>query len=225
MSETEVYIADVNLDVEEQIADSDEIGPYAELCFTNEMAPVVLGEDQYQQLQADEVVTMRVYLSANTKRAVVVKEDDLLNKKELQAHSKEVASATSAELKTWLNNKCFKTCLLKNAQNVMTSRYVAKWKWIKDSFGQWLRIIRMRLCLRGFMDLEAFSLDTFSGTAKRSSQRILASEAACHQDWIIASLDIDKAFLKGFTYKELAEATGEKKERCASHFPPEAQHF
>ena len=29
---------------------------------------------------------------------------------------------------------------------------------------------------------------------------MLASEAACHEDYIIASLDIDRAFLKGFTY-------------------------
>ena len=61
--------------------------------------------------------------------------------------------------------------------------------------GMWKRIIRMRLVLRGFMDLEAFSLDTFSGTAKRTSQRMLASEAACNKDWSLASLDIDKAFL------------------------------
>ena len=54
----------------------------------------------------------------------------------------------------------------------------------------------MRLVLRGFMDWEAFSIDTFSGTAKRQSQRILASEAACHPDWILASMDVDKAFLK-----------------------------
>ena len=58
------------------------------------------------------------------------------------------------------------------------------------------------------MDIEAFSVDTFSGTARRTSQRILASEAAYHKDWILASLDIDKAFLKGLTYKELAAATG-----------------
>eukprot|EP00974_Lingulodinium_polyedra_P016188 1568448-Lingulodinium_polyedra.AAC.1 len=44
--------------------------------------------------------------------------------------------------------------------------------------------------------LGAVSVDTLSGTAKRSSQRILASEAACRKDWIVASLDIDKAFLK-----------------------------
>ena len=69
------------------------------------------------------------------------------------------------------------------------------------------------------MDLEAFSLDTFAGTAKRTSQRILASEAACNDDYILASLDIDKAFLKGFTYKELAEATGEKEGVVCFKFP------
>eukprot|EP00974_Lingulodinium_polyedra_P106100 10269493-Lingulodinium_polyedra.AAC.1 len=78
----------------------------------------------------------------------------------------------------------------------MTSRYVAKWKWVQDANENWNRTIRLRLVLRGFMDWEAFSVDTFSGTAKRSSQRILASEAACHKGWILASLDIDKAFLK-----------------------------
>eukprot|EP00974_Lingulodinium_polyedra_P015811 1534319-Lingulodinium_polyedra.AAC.1 len=52
------------------------------------------------------------------------------------------------------------------------------------------------LGVRGFMDWEAFSVDTFSGAAKRSSQIFLASEAACRKDWVLASLDIDKAFLK-----------------------------
>ena len=47
------------------------------------------------------------------------------------------------------------------------------------------------------MDQETFSVETFSGTARRQSQRILASEAACHPDWITASLDVNCAFLKG----------------------------
>jgi hypothetical protein len=216
--ENEIYLT--NEGYGEPIADTDEIGEYAELCFTTDMAPVVLNEDQHQWFQSDDVATMRVYLSANTKRAVVVKEDDLLNKKELLAHATEVASSTSTELKKWITNKCFKKCLLKHAQNVMTSRYVAKWKWIRDTSDKWQRVIRMRLCLRGFMDLEAFSLDTFSGTAKRTSQRILASEAACHPDWIIASLDIDLAFLKGFTYKELAEEKSKKERMVCFVLPP-----
>ena len=78
----------------------------------------------------------------------------------------------------------------------------------------------MRLVLRGFMDWEAFSIDTFSGTAKRQSQRILASEAACHSDWILASMDVDKAFLKGITYDELAEATGEQERVVCFTLPP-----
>lgn len=71
-----------------------------------------------------------------------------------------------------------------------------------------------------WLGIEAFSLDTFSGTAKRTSQRILASEAACHEEWILASLDLDKAFLKGFTYKELAQATGEKERTVCFKLPP-----
>ena len=70
------------------------------------------------------------------------------------------------------------------------------------------------------MDTEAFSLDTFSGTAKRTSQRLLASESAVNPHFIIASLDVDKAFLKGFTYAELAEATGEHERIVCFTLPP-----
>ena len=153
---------------------------------------------------------MRVYHPVAAKRAVVVKDDDLLTKKELAQHATEIAQATLQELQTWFDNDCFRKALLKQAKKIMTSRYVSKWKWVKQTDGSWKKIIRMRLALRGFMDSEAYSLEVFAGTAKRTSQRILASEAATHKEWILASLDVDKAFLKGFTHKELAEATGEK---------------
>ena len=199
----------------------DEDGNYVELCFTTDMAKVILSEQEHKNLDVSkEIATLRVYISENVKKAVVIKEDDLLTKKEILERYSEVAEASISEIKKWLHHKCFKKCLLKDAQNIMTSRYVAKWKWMKDATGKYVKIIRMRLCLRGFMDIEAFSLDTFSGTAKRSSQRTLASEAACHEDWIIASLDIDTAFLQGFTYKELAEATGEKERVVCFRLPP-----
>ena len=76
------------------------------------MAPVVLNEDQHQWFQSDDVATMRVYLSANTKRAVVVKEDDLLNKKELLAHSTEVANATSTGIIQWVSQYSSGPCYL-----------------------------------------------------------------------------------------------------------------
>ena len=195
----------------------DEYGYYIELEVSDEMAPAILEECQY--LEEGEIATIRVYISDKVKRTVVVKEDDLLTPKEIKDNEKQVAKATLTEITTWLENACFEMCLLHDAQNTMTSRYVCKWKWVFVN-GHWIRIIRMRLVLRGFMDTEAFSLETYSGTAKRTSQKILASEAACHPNFIIASLDIDKAFLKGFTYKELAEATGEKERVVCFKLPP-----
>eukprot|EP00959_Pyramimonas_sp_CCMP1952_P010372 217320-Pyramimonas_sp.AAC.1 len=83
-----------------------------------------------------------------------------------------------------------------------------------------VKTIRLRLALRGFMDTEAFDVETFSGTARRQSQRLLASEAACHPEWILASMDMDKAFLKGLTYEELAHATGEGARMVCFALPP-----
>ena len=70
------------------------------------------------------------------------------------------------------------------------------------------------------MDQEAFSVETFSGTARRQSQRVLASVAACNKHWSIASLDVGKAFLKGLTYRELADATGEQERTVCFTLPP-----
>ena len=70
------------------------------------------------------------------------------------------------------------------------------------------------------MDVEAFDIETFSGTARRANQKLSASTAARKKGWIIASLDIDKAFLKGLTYKELAAATGEKERLARFTLPP-----
>ena len=216
--ETLIYYND---EIPEAETEEDDVGSYIELCFSKDMAQIILSEADLNNMKPQDQATMRVYISEKSKRAVVVKDDDLLSKAELLQYWKEVSEATIAELKCWLSHNCFKLCLFIHARNVMTSRYVAKWKWVKDKVtGKMSRVIRMRLCLRGFMDTEAFSIDTFSGTAKRTSQRILASEAACHPDWIIASLDIDKAFLQGFTYKELAEATGEQERIVCFKLPP-----
>ena len=216
----EVLVQDSPADNSDFTLDSDEVGSYVELCFASELSMIALDETQLANLREGDIATIRVYVSADSKRAVVVKEDDLLSKNEMIKHAKEVSVAIVLEIQIWIENKCFKLGLLKDCRNVMTSRYVAKWKWIKNPDGTWTRVIRMRLVLRGFMDLDAFSLDTFSGTAKRTSQRMLASEAACNPNYIIASLDVDKAFLKGFTYKELADATGEQERTVAFRLPP-----
>ena len=200
--------------------DFDENGKYVELCFTADMSKVVLSEQQHKLLDVERVTTLRVYVSAAAKRAVVVKEDDLLTKADIQANPVKVSKALYTELKTWLDNKCFKMQEISKSSNIMTSRFVYKWKFVKNEKGEMERTIRLRLVLRGFMDLEAFDVETFSGTARRSSQRLLASAAACKKEWIIASMDINMAFLKGLTYSELAEATGEKERMVCFTLPP-----
>ena len=72
----------------------------------------------------------------------------------------------------------------------------------------------------GIQDTEAFQVETFAGTAKRTSQRLLASEAATHPDWDLCSIDVNTAFLKGLTYKELAAATGEDERIVCFTLPP-----
>eukprot|EP00959_Pyramimonas_sp_CCMP1952_P405257 8493694-Pyramimonas_sp.AAC.1 len=54
------------------------------------------------------------------------------------------------------------------ASNIMTSRYVYTWKFVKNEKGEMERATRLRLVFRGFMDLEAFDVATCSGTARRS---------------------------------------------------------
>ena len=51
----------------------------------------------------------------------------------MNTHAKGVADATVAEIKKWLDNSCFEICDFAKAQNIMTSRYVAKWKWVKQA--------------------------------------------------------------------------------------------
>eukprot|EP00959_Pyramimonas_sp_CCMP1952_P089635 1875246-Pyramimonas_sp.AAC.1 len=161
-------------------------------------------------LDADEVTTMRVYVAAAAKRAAVVKEDDLIAKADIQADPDTASKALYTELKTWLDNRCFNMQEIAESSNIMTSRFVCQWKFVKNEKGEMERTIRLRLVLRGFMDLETCDVDACSGAARRSSQRLLASTAACKKQWTIASLDINMAFLEGLAHQALAEATGEK---------------
>ena len=66
----------------------------------------------------------------------------------------------------------------------------------------------MRMAQRGFKDVDVESLQVFSGTSSRLSQRIVVSECVV-RNWRMTTLDLKKAFLKGVTYEELADLTGE----------------
>ena len=73
---------------------------------------------------------MRVYVAASN-RAEVVKEDDLLTKAEIQATPFKVSRALYTELRMGHENDRSRMRLLSEATNVMTSRFVYIWNYVK----------------------------------------------------------------------------------------------
>eukprot|EP00959_Pyramimonas_sp_CCMP1952_P097367 2035374-Pyramimonas_sp.AAC.1 len=88
------------------------------------MSKVVLFEQQHMLLDVGRVTTMRVHGAAAAKRAVVVKEDDLLAKADIQANPSKISKALFTELKTWFDTKCSRMQEIAKASDIMASRYV-----------------------------------------------------------------------------------------------------
>ena len=58
-----------------------------------------------------------------------------------------------------------------------------------------LRVVRARVTIRGFTDVDARMLDNYAGTSQSYSQRVLVSVAVQYR-WDICTTDISKAFLQ-----------------------------
>ena len=97
----------------------------------------------------------------------------------------------------------------------MSSRWVITWKW--DPVTK-IDGIKTRLTVRGFLDRDSPTLEVFAGTASRWAQRLIVS-VAVQQGWKLLTADVGSAFLKGLTFAELSELTGEKLRRTA-FLPP-----
>ena len=194
-----------------------------EIYYENSMHKVLqLDPEDRVEPASGEYVVERVYKSSSKhknkakKKAVVQRADHDLSSEETKQHWPEVIAAMKKELETWIKMGCISRKSRKEARNIIDCRWVLKWKedaQTKDAsdvsaetIKKW--IIRARLCLRGFKDIDAKDLDSYAGTAHRYAQRMLVSEAVLRK-WDLGTTDISKAFLQGVTYKELAEATGE----------------
>ena len=170
-------------------------------------------------IQPDEMMILSFKAAhkgkANKVRTKVVKrDDDLLSPEETKTHWPEIQKAMDKELRTWAKLKCFSRKLRKDARNIIDTRWVLKWKWDQPTVGSGgqsaepVRVIRARLTIRGFKDVEKNDVARYAGTSSKLSQKLLVSEAAT-RGWDICTTDISKAFLQGVTYKQLAELTGE----------------
>ena len=140
---------------------------------------------------------------SKAKTKVMDRPDDVLTTDEIKQHHDLIQQAIKDELALWVRYKIMTRTPWTGARNILTSRFVFKWKNVDGK-----RVIRARHVLHGFKDSAREDTDTYAGTASRSSQRLLVSEAALHPEWTFATTDISKAFLQGMTYKEISQATG-----------------
>ena len=165
-----------------------------------------------------EYLCVRTYVASSKHQATVVKRDDaLLGQDEVNARWPEVMAAIKAELETWVDHKCISRKQRSQARNIIDVKWVLKWKHQQEARSvtesqeagpaKTVRVIRARLTIRGFKDMDAQGFENYAGASQRCSQRILVSEAV-RRGWDICTTDISNAFLQAVTYTELAEAIG-----------------
>ena len=100
-----------------------------------------------------EVAVVRSFASG-VRKAVIERDTDLLTHDEAKQHHDLVVQAMYDELCLWHRYGCFSRRPRKGARNVIDTRWVLKWKWVERD-GKRCRVIRARLTVRGFKDIDA----------------------------------------------------------------------
>ena len=121
-----------------------------------------------------EYLCMRLYQSTGRAQTVVEREDALRTPEETNEHWPAVLTAMYEELQTWVKYGCISRKPRNQARNIIDVKWVKKWKFeqaarsVEDSRtkgpADTKRIIRARLTVRGFKDLDAKGLDNYAST-------------------------------------------------------------
>jgi hypothetical protein len=133
----------------------------------------------------------------------------------------ELYEAQLSELKNWIKNNTGNP-ELKAAYRARTGLDPLPSRWLnnfKRKLGK--KIIKCRLCLKGFKETNQHAMMTKSPTATRTSHRLIKQLCAT-RTWELWSIDIRAAFLKGFNFETL-NAKGIARQPCA--FSPPAGCF
>ena len=133
---------------------------------------------------------------------------DILSPQELVTFENDVKEADRAEIASFIQYKVFECARKSTAKyRPMMCIWVRRWKF-KGQGSEKRRIIKSRLCVRGFLDPQKQGLSKHSSTASRISQR-LAISLTVNLDFELESWDISAAFLQGFTFNVLASVAAE----------------
>ena len=148
---------------------------------------------------------------------VIERTNNVLTRAEALQHEQDCKNAILAELGRWHAHGAWRRRPRQSANNLLTSRWVLKWKIIDGE-----RRIKARLTVQGFKDRQ--EVDNFSATTSRWAQRLILIIAA-QFGWDIGSADVSEAFLRGLTFEELAKQPGEVKRSVQLELPPGSAPF
>ncbi|CAK0838336.1 unnamed protein product [Prorocentrum cordatum] len=174
---------------------------------------VYLEAEHVRRPGSGEIYVLRIY-NTGQREIVVEREMNVLTLGEARAHEVEVRQAMKDELQRWAGLKVFQRFPKDQADNVIDSRWVHKWKEIDGK-----KQVRARLTVRGFKDMQSPELSTFAGTTTRWGQR-LVNQVTAQRKWRLFSADISQAFLRGLTFEQVAAMGGEVKRKAQFTMSP-----
>ena len=150
-------------------------------------------------LRVDEVIV--IYMT-DKPYAVIEREHNVLTRAEALANASDCRVSMVKELARWHKHGAWERAPKSSANNLLTSRWVLKWKKIA---GQ--KAIKSRLVVQGFKDNQ--EVKNFSATTSRWGQRLILI-CAVQFDWELVSADVSEAFLRGLTFEELHKSGEDK---------------
>eukprot|EP00971_Amphidinium_carterae_P131791 2610307-Amphidinium_carterae.1 len=145
-----------------------------------------------------------VYPTKDQAHGAVKKDFDALTENDFIEHAEALHQSRLDEVSKLFKLSCFRRLPRSQCTNVVDSKWVYRWK--PSDAG---RVIKSRITLRGFKDLDR-SVNTWAATAARNTQKTLNSLAMTQANFTMESWDISSAFAQGMTFEEIATATGEE---------------
>lgn len=203
-------IQEENEETEEEVKDEDEESFHSAMEFHTEEGVFKVGHPEWTSKETGRRATYwsshgaDVFLGqAKTEK---LKNNQTLTKEDEKTYHKEVDEAKEKEIRNYCVHSAIR-CILASGKewNILSATWVLTFK-IDTTTGKW--IVKARLCLRGFQDLQGKDVLKYSPTASRVGQRLLISTSVLRA-WELISIDISAAFLQGLPMSTVKTRTGE----------------
>ena len=165
-----------------------------EIAFNALSYKFLVNASSWADLRAEDLL---VY-NSETDDVVIERTHNILTRQEALANSSSCRSSMLKELARWHTHKAWERIPRSRCTNVLSSKWVLKWKQIEGT-----KQIKARMVVQGFKDLQ--TVKNFAGTTTRWAQRMVIA-IAVQFGWAVYSADVSEAFLRGLSFRELYES-------------------